>query len=144
MTSDPNAPPRIIVHSPAHARAALAAAREAGRRVILQSPPRCALIQGAAWFHTLIEAARAQEPGADALPVLDCGDAPGLALAALRDGAEAVRLEVTGSARTAVADIADQLGARLDEGPAAPVLDLLDAREPSEACRRFLSSGLEV
>ncbi|WP_404378683.1 hypothetical protein [Caenispirillum salinarum] len=144
MTSDPNAPPRIIVHTPAHAQAALAAARAADRSVILQSPPRCALIQGAAWFRTLIEAARAQVPDADALAVLDCGDAPGLALTALRDGAEAVRLEAADPARAAVADIADQLGVRLDEGPAAPVLDLLDARDPAEACRRFFSSGLEV
>lgn len=144
MTPPPNAQARIIVHTPAHAVAALAAARKAGRAIILQSPRGCVRIQGAAWFRKLVEAARAQVPEAEALAVLDCADAPGLALAALRDGAEAVRLDPDVPARAAVADIAGQLGARLDEEPAAPVLDLLDVRDPEYACRRFLGSGLEV
>lgn len=83
--------PRIIVHTPAHADAALAAATETARAIILQSPPRCARIQGAPWFRKLVEAARARQPQAIALAVVDCADAPGLALGALRDGAEAVR-----------------------------------------------------
>lgn len=137
--SDAPSTPRIVIHAPEHADAALAAAAEAGRPVILQSPPACALVQGAAWFRTLTEAALARRPDAEALPVLDCGDAPGLALAALRDGAPAVRLSGHPDAREAVADIAMQMGARFDTAPLSPRHDLLDSPDPHAACRRFLA-----
>lgn len=131
---------RLIVHRPEHARAACAAAGAAMRPVIVQSPPGCAGIQGVPWFLALVAAAR---PGPEVLAVVDCGTAPGLALAALRGGAAAVRLNaaVEARARAAVADIAAQMGAVFDDGPAAPCLDLLDVRDPDAACRRFL--GLE-
>ena len=45
--------------------------------------------------------------------MLDCGDAPGLALEALRDGAEAVRLRGAPEVLAKVADIAEQYGAQL-------------------------------
>lgn len=137
-----NTLPRIIVHTSNQAEAALAAAREAERQIILQSPARCACIQGAAWFRKLIETARAQVPDIEAHAVLDCADAPGLALAALRDGAEAVRLDPDLPAWSAIADIATQYGAWLDDGATPLALDLLDARDPLEACRQFLRNGL--
>lgn len=133
--------PRIVIHAPQHADAALSAAVAAGRGIILQSPPRCALIQGPSWFRALTEAAATRHPAAEALAVLDCGDAAGLALAALRDGAPAVRLAGGPAARDAVADIAMQMGARFDTDAPDPHLDLLDNPDPGAACRRFL--GLE-
>lgn len=91
-----------------------------------------------------VEAARARQPQAIALAVVDCADAPGLALGALRDGAEAVRLSgVDDRALSAVTDIAEQLGARVDDGPEKPLLDLMNEHDPLAACRRFLASGLE-
>lgn len=125
-------PPRIVVHTPAHVAAARAAAQEAGLRVIVQSPPDCARRAGAPWFAALTAGG-----GPEALPVLDCADAPGLALGALRAGAPAVRLD-PGPAVAAVVEMAAALGALVDTAPAAPLLDLRGERDPAAACRRFL------
>lgn len=130
--------PRIVVHTPAHLAAALAAAREAGRRVIVQSPPDCPRRAGIPWFLALVADVGDDALPVLALPVLDCGDAPGLALAALREGAPAVRLAAPSPA---LADMAAQMGAVVDTAPADPLLDLRDVRDPAAACRRFL--GLE-
>lgn len=131
MTESPL--PRIVVHTPEHVSAALAAARAGRRRVILQSPPDCARRAGIPWFLALVA-----EAGDAALAVLDCGDAAGLALGALREGAPAVRVE---RPPPALAEIAAALGREVDTAPAVPLLDLRDVRDPAEACRRFL--GLE-
>jgi hypothetical protein len=76
--------------------------------------------------------------------VLDCGEEPGNALAALRAGVPRIRF--TGAAETGVrlAAIAAQLGAVV-EGPAVEVeaLDLLEARDPLALSRRFLARNEE-
>lgn len=124
--------PRLIVHTPAHVAAATEAARAAGRRIILQSPPDCPRRAGVPWFLALVAGC-----GDGALPVLDCGCAPGLALAALRAGAPVVRLEAPVGA-PGLLDIARQLGALVDTAPAPPLLDLRQEGDPAAACRRFL------
>jgi hypothetical protein len=118
--------PVIIVHTLAHAVAAMIAAAEAGRAVVLLSASDAGLSAGPAWFREVIAAARAAVPQAQATAVLDCGDDAGAAQAAIRAAVEAIAF--TGPAEVAgrLADIARQRGARLlTERPVA-ALDLAD------------------
>lgn len=128
----------VLVHDIEHCRAALAAAGAAGRAVTLRSAPGAAAWLGPLLFKSMVDAARAEFPDAAADAVLDCGRAPGLALAALRAGIDAVRLDAPKPVRDKVADIAGRCGARLDRDRRRP-LDLLDLPEPEAACRVRLS-----
>ncbi len=120
---------RIVVHDHAQARTALAAAAELGVAVTLQSPEGAAGYLGPGYFR-----------GLDV--VLDCGDAPGLALGALRAGVKRIRLRASPEVLIKVADIAAQSGAILDREN-GPGLDLA-AVPPSRwaaACRAWLASA---
>ena len=127
----------IIVHGLDHARAALAAAADCGRPVTLLSASGAAGYAGAPWFLRLVALAADEHPDAEWEAVLDCADRPGHVLAALRQGASAVRF--TGSKATAakLAAIAESYGARLETGrPKA--LDVRGEADPSAACRTWL------
>jgi hypothetical protein len=128
----------IIIHSPDHARAALAASVALGVPVCLRSPPSAAAYLGAAVFREMIAAAAADYPDATFTAVLDCGEDPGFALNALRHGIKVVRIRCPAEVRARIADIASQTGASLDdcEGPA---LDLLDQADAPETCRAWLA-----
>jgi hypothetical protein len=127
----------IIVHSLEDARAALATAIESGASVALRSAPGAAAYLGAQIFREIVETARGEFPGVDAVGVLDCGEDAGFALAALRHGIERIRVSLPAGTRARIADIARQYGATLDDDP-APALDLLDRENPVEACRQWL------
>ena len=103
---------RVVVRDLAEAEAALKAGA-----AILESPPGAGRYWGAPYFLALVAAAQAAMPDATFEAILDCGDSPGLAVEALRQGVRAVR--VAGDARVvaAVADIAAQLGARVETAP---------------------------
>jgi hypothetical protein len=73
-------PPAVIVHGLAQARAALAP----GLPVTLLSAPGAALYAGVGWWRALVAASC--EGGASPPDILDCADAPGRALEALRHG----------------------------------------------------------
>src|SRR5260370_2290929 len=111
--------PVIIIHSLAHAVAALSAAAEAGRPVTLASAPDAGIYAGPGWFGALVAAARAAIPAAQCAALLDCGDDAGAAQAAIRAGIEGVVF--TGRAHVAERppDIASQPGARLPTAPPA-------------------------
>jgi hypothetical protein len=98
-----------IVRSLAEARAALAE----GGPVALVSPPGAAAYMGVGFFRALIEAARAEFPGVAIEAVIDCGDAAGFALSALRTGFKTVVLRGDPRARARVAAIAHSVGARV-------------------------------
>ena len=127
----------IVIHDLDHARAALAAAAEFDRPVTLVSAPGAAGIAGAAWFLKVISLAAADHPDAAWDAVLDCADKPGHVLAALRQGAGAIRY--TGSKRTAakLAAIAEQCGARLETGR-LKAHDLRGEADPRAACRSWI------
>src|ERR1700744_4460306 len=72
--------PAVIVHGLADARAAVAP----GRPVTLLSAPGAALFAGCLWWRQLVVAARADSPATAVLDILDCADASGLAISALR------------------------------------------------------------
>jgi hypothetical protein len=92
----------------------------------------------------VITAARAEHPAADVSAVLDCGEEPGMVLAALRAGVPRIRFTGAAEMRGRLAAIAVQLGAAV-EGPAVEedLLDLLKARDPLALSRRFLAGNEE-
>jgi hypothetical protein len=135
---------RIIIHSLAQARAALAAAAERGVPVTLESAPGAGGYAGPGWWKSLIAAAQAEHPAANVTAVLDCGEEPGSALAALRAGVPRIRFTGAAETRTRLAAIAAQLDAAVEDAALEEnVLDLLDARDPLALLRRFLAKNEE-
>jgi hypothetical protein len=124
VTQTADAPPLIVVHSLAHAVAALTAAAEAERPIVLASAPDAGIYAGPGWWRSLIAAARAAAPTAKATALLDCGDDAGAAQAAIRAGVAA--MVFTGRAEIAarLADIAGQRGIQLVTERPTPALDL--------------------
>ncbi len=127
----------VIVHTLVQASAVLTAAAALGVRVTLLSAPGAASYLGGGYWKAMIDQARAGNPKADVLAVLDCGEHAGQALAALREGVEAVRFHGKPEAADRIADIARKSGAALVKRvPRA--LDLLDEADPEAACRNWL------
>lgn len=127
--------PAVVVHGLDDACLAL----RPGLPVTLLSGRGAALYAGEAWWRALVQAAREAAPAADFRDILDCADAPGRAMAALRIGQKALILSATCPAFAAVAACAATLGASVmsDRPPA------LDLAEPG-ATRRldaWLRSG---
>jgi hypothetical protein len=107
-------PPAVVVHGLRHAHTALAP----GLAVTLLSARGAALYAGCGWWRALMQAAGAE------IDILDCADAPGYAMAALRIGQRRIVLD-GGPAFPAVSAAAAALGAVvLAARPAA--LDLAD------------------
>ncbi len=130
----------FVVHDLDHALAVFAAAAAAGRPVALFSGRGAGAYLGAEYFRQMVARARARYPEVDAEAVLDCGDRAGDALAAIRNGIEAVRLEAPPAVLARVREIAAARGARLVE--AAPgTLDLGEAEDPAAACRERLAGA---
>jgi hypothetical protein len=132
---------RIIVHSLAHARAALAAAHALKVPITLASAAGAAGYAGPLWFKSLIEAASGDFPDVEVTAVLDCGTEAGTTLAALRHGFKQVRFTGADTALPALRDIAHQLGAEIETGDAPEALDLLEEGEPEAAARAYLAAA---
>lgn len=108
--------PAVVVHSAADVRAVLAI----GLPVTLLSARGAALFAGSAWWRALVSKAREEHPGVAVDDILDCADASGLALSALRLGQRALILEAAAPGWSAVASIAASLGGEvLTHRPAA-------------------------
>jgi hypothetical protein len=126
-------PPCVVVHGFSDALAAL----RPGRPVALLSAHGAARFAGCLWWRELIAAARAACPMTPALDILDCADAPGQAMAALRAGQRLLILDPACPALPAVQGAAARLGARvLTARPPA-----LDLARPGE--RRRLAHWLD-
>jgi hypothetical protein len=104
----------VIVHGLEDARAALAP----GLPVTLLSAPGAALFGGCLWWRELMRAA-----GAEGVSLLDCADAPGRALEALRLGLPGIVFTGEFSAREVIATVAARTGALVLE-TAPPALDM--------------------
>jgi hypothetical protein len=127
-------PRAVTVHGFAQASAALAR----GRPVTLLSGRGAAVYGGVGWWRALVEAARRAYPNTHGGDILDCADAPGAAMAALRCGQAALVLDPTCPAFAAVAAAASARGAAvLAARPAS--LDLADP-----AASRRLQAWLAV
>lgn len=99
--------PAVVVHGLDHARQAL----RPGYPVILVSAEAAAGYAGCLWWRELMAVARAAYPATVARDLLDCGAAPGLAMAALRAGQRALVLDPACPAYATVASAAGLLGA---------------------------------
>jgi hypothetical protein len=104
-------PPAVTVHAAAEAALALSLAGKRG--VLLLSAPGAAGYLGPDWFLGIIVAAAAAAPGVPHKPVLDCADAPGQALGALRAGLRDLVLDPACPAFAQVAAAAAALGGRV-------------------------------
>lgn len=111
--------PAVVVHGLDQARAAL----RPGRAVTLISAPGAAGFAGCLWWRGVVDQARAAFPATVADDVLDCADAPGRAMAALRVGQLLLVLEPCCPAFAAAAAAAASLGARV-LAARPPALDL--------------------
>jgi hypothetical protein len=108
--------PAVIVHGLADARMALAV----GAPATLLSAPGAGIYGGCLWWRSLAAAARAAFPTADMMDLLDCADASGMAMAALRVGVNRLVLWPEAPGWAAVARIAEgQGGFVLPTAPAA-------------------------
>jgi len=121
-------PPRpvIVIHSLAHAAAALEAAAEARRPVVLLSAPDAGIAAGPGWFREVIAVAREAVPAAEATSLLDCGADAGAAQAAIRAGAEGIIFTGRPDVASRLAEIAGQRGIPLVTTRPAAELDLAD------------------
>ena len=136
--------PVIVVHSLAHAVAALTAATAAGRPIVLASAPDAGSYVGPGWFGALVAAAREAVPEARFSPLLDCGDNVGAVLAAIR--AEIAGVVFTGRSDVArrLSDIARQHGVRLELDRSEDALNLgEDFFAPKEAIERRCAEFLQ-
>lgn len=131
--------PQIVIHGLADAVAALEAARALDVEIILLSAPGAAAFAGPAWFREVVTQAGAAVPEARCEAVLDCGDAPGHALAALREGVTAIAFDGSTDAAMKIRAIAEQLGCRVIDIDYARAFDLGASDDPAAACRAWLA-----
>ena len=123
----------IIFHDLGHARAALAAAHEHNLAITLQTAPGAAAYAGVGYLKAVNDKAGAHEA------IIDCGEDPGVVLAALRAGWKRLIFSGERDVFDKLAQMAGQQGATITEaGPKGPILDLLDAPDPAIACLDFL------
>ena len=130
----------VIVHSLEDARTALAAAEAAGCGLVLASAPGAAGYAGVLWFRELLRAAQAERPGLRITGLLDCGDKPGLVLAALGQGIPALRFTGPRKVAARLAEICAAEGVELVTRPLR-ALDLGVEPSPEAACRDWLSGA---
>jgi fructose/tagatose bisphosphate aldolase len=95
------------------ARAAAAAARARGTPLLLVSAPGAGSHAGGGWWRKLCDALTAEFPDLAITAVLDCGDAPGAVLAALRAGVTDILFDGDAAVAARLAAIAERHGARL-------------------------------
>jgi hypothetical protein len=126
--------PAVVIHGLADARAVLHFARP----LTLLSAPGAVLYAGSGWWRALVRQAEAEFPGVKFVDILDCADASGLALGALRIGQRRIVLDPSAPGWAAVAAIGASRGAEvLARRP--PALDLAD-----RASSRRLHDWLQV
>ena len=114
-------PPAVVVHGLAQARLAVAAGP-----VTLLSARGAAIYAGCGWWRALVEASGATTPD-----ILDCADAPGRAMEALRAHCRLLVLDPALPATALVAARAAAIGAQiLAERPPALDLARLDLTAP--------------
>ncbi len=123
----------IVIHSLDQARAALAAAAACDKEVTLASAPGAGLQAGPGWFKSVIEQACEAYPQVSVTAILDCGDQPGAAMAALRVGLNNLRFHGPVELREKLAGMGAVLVPLADTS-----LDLREIQGPETACAAFL------
>jgi hypothetical protein len=136
------AKPVIIVRTLVQAEAALAAAAEAGRAIVLASPPGGALSAGAAFYDALAREAAVRHPAARFTLRVDCADDTGAAMGALRIGISEISCRAPRASKERLAALARRHNAQLAPMTARTWRDSLDLQgvgDPLEACRERLA-----
>ena len=133
-------PAKIVVHEFSHAVAALTAAQAHNRPITILSAMGAVRSAGAGWWRELVTQAGANVPDQAAEWILDCGDEPGMALAALREGVQAIALDAGEPIWSRVAQIAVQCDASVLRIDRAGALDLADSNNPQRDCYLYLSN----
>ncbi len=140
MIPDPCVPyPAVIVHGAEDVRTALCT----GLPLTLLSGPGAALYAGCGWWRELARLARQEFPAIAIADALDCADAAGRALEAIRIGQHCLILSPASPGFAAVAAIAGARGlCLLRERP--PALDMAErgASRRLDAWLRAQGSGL--
>lgn len=129
----------IVVRDRRQMAAAVSAAEAVPMPIWLRTAPGLAAAAGLPVIRAMLERAGATRAGAQARPLIDCDDRPGLALAAIGAGLPHISLHGSdeGTARTAaIARLAG--GGRVDAGGCHPLLDLAGCAEPEPVCRAWL------
>ena len=104
----------IMVRDWRQTAAALQSAREEKASPVLITPEGAASFYGAGYLAALQVRAETEFPDVDFELIVDCGEAPGHALACLRAGVK--RISMSGP-NEKIADIARRMGARLVRRP---------------------------
>jgi hypothetical protein len=113
--------PAVVIHGLPDARAVLGV----GHPVTLLSASGAALYAGCGWWRALIARARAEHTDVPLDDILDCADAPGLALGAIRIGQRRIVLDPAAPGWSSVVAIATVLGGEvLTSRP--PSIDMAD------------------
>jgi hypothetical protein len=135
--------PAVVVHAMPQAEAALAAAGPRG--VLLLSAYGAGGFAGAPWFLAMVDLARRRHPGVACVAALDCADAAGSALAAIRGGVPVVVLDGACRAFAAVGAAAIEAGVVvLPARPVAIDLGRLDLRRRDDLARLAAWLAMEV
>ena len=108
------AKPAILVRDWRTTEAALQVARADGTSAVLITPENAAATYGAGYLAALQKRARREFPDVAFTLIVDCGDAPGYALACLRAGVRTISMA---ESNVKIADIARQMGAELIRRP---------------------------
>lgn len=131
-------PPQFIVHEYEHARAVLEAAVETNSAVVLVSARGAVRTGGAGWWRELISQLRGAVPNADVTSILDCADEPGMALAAIREGVEAIAIAASDDALARLSDIATQSDVAIRTIDWMRAHDLAGVNDPQAVCENLL------
>ena len=130
----------IIVHDLSEARALLRAAAGLTREITLASPPGAGLSYGAPWFAQILAGAKSDDCGLRVTAILDCADAPGVALAALREGLNHLALRgIDPRAGRALQEIAQAHGGKIYKGRLR-LIDPAKYSSPEAAVTAWLKS----
>ncbi|MHA1572010.1 MAG: hypothetical protein ACTSWM_09320, partial [Alphaproteobacteria bacterium] len=111
--------------------------RDTGVALLILTAPGAVSYAGSLYLLKLVENARIAVDSSPARVVIDCSDATGYALGALRAGWRDIMVDGSDAVRRKVADIAAQDVARLIDRPVGPALDLAGVDDPVRACLEF-------
>jgi hypothetical protein len=129
--SSPNQPV-VVVHNAAHVRLAAEIAARLKAAPCLLTPPGAAAYAGVAYLRAMVAAAPELEA------IIDCGAAPGHAMAAVRAGWREVHLTGKPDILARIEEMLDEVGGHLHRR-LPPALDLADATDPSSELERWLA-----
>ncbi len=133
----------IVVHTLEQAIDALDVAQTLKKTIVLQSAPDAIFYAGPLYLLKLFEQAQQAYPEAQAIFILNCGDARAETISAMQSGHKHIRSNAEPQLREKLADIAEQHQVTFHTGP-YEALDLSTVKDIKAACRAWLENNLET